>query len=82
VSTKVYLRPVQVRSLGEARDHIESLMVNNDELAHRLRFVEELLDTRATPWPRRLLYRIDGWGPWWQVREQPRWRPWRRWYVS
>lgn len=38
--------------------------------------------TLNSPLWKRVLFRIDGWGPWHTVRDHPRWRPWRRWYTS
>lgn len=38
--------------------------------------------TLNTPVWKRLLFRIDGWGPWHIVRDSPKWRPWRNWWVS
>lgn len=52
------------------------------ELQRRLRYVEKILDTRATPWWKRVVFWLDGWGPWWQIRPWPAWRPWRRWWTS
>lgn len=61
---------------------VESLKFNQAQLAGRVRRMEKLFDTLDTPRWKRLLFRIDGWGPWYQLREAPRWRPWRRWYSS
>lgn len=61
---------------------IESLRVNNQELQKRVRYLEKLLDTRATPLWRRILFRIDGWPSWTVVVNKPQWRPWRKWWTS
>ena len=53
--------------------------------ADKLAFENEVrnrFSTLNTPVWKRLWFRIDGWGPWHTVRERPRWRPWRRWWVS
>ncbi len=62
--------------------YIASLQFNRVQDAARIRHLEKLLETRATPLWKRMLFRLDGWGPWWQVRPAPRWRPWRRWWTS
>ena len=54
---------------------IESLRVNDQQLAARVRMLEKMLDTRDSPWWKRLWWRIDGWPPWTQVGERAR-RPW------
>jgi hypothetical protein len=51
-------------------------------LEYRVRVLEKYLDTLGTPLWRRILFRLDGWGPWYRMREKPAWRPWRRWYTS
>lgn len=38
--------------------------------------------TLNSPMWKRMVFRLDGWGPWHTVREHPRWRPWRRWWTS
>jgi hypothetical protein len=50
--------------------------------ADRLRHIEKMLDTLDTPWWKRLLFRLDGWPPWYRVARAPAWRPWRRWWRS
>lgn len=62
--------------------HISSLQINDEQLAGRLHALEERFDTLDTPWPKRVVFRLDGWGPWYRVRERPRPRPWRRWWTS
>lgn len=61
---------------------IESLKFNDTQLAGRIRKIEKYFDTLDTPVWKRILFRLDGWGPWYQVRERPRWRPWHRWWTS
>lgn len=53
--------------------------------ADRERYENEVYNrfsTLNTPVWKRLVFRIDGWGPWHTVRESPRWRPWRRRWTS
>lgn len=45
-----------------------------------VRHMQKQLSTLGSPWWRRLLFRIDGWPPWWIVADHPMWRPWRRWW--
>lgn len=52
------------------------------QLRARVRHLEKLIDTLDSPWWKRLLFRLDGWGPWYRVAPAPAWRPWRRWYRS
>lgn len=52
------------------------------ELQKRVRMLEKMLDTRATPLWRRVLFRIDGWPSWSVVAHRPAWRPWRRRWTS
>jgi hypothetical protein len=61
----------------EAR--LASLEFNQEQLAGRVRTLEKMLDTRATPLWKRVMFRLDGWGPWWQLEDRPAWRPWRHW---
>lgn len=78
-------RPIRLSAPDDPaslRAEIESLKTNRDQQELRLRYLEKLLDTRATPLWRRVLFRLDGYGPWWQVRYPPRWRPWRKWWRS
>lgn len=60
----------------------ESIWVNLRELAARTRTLEKMLDTRATPLWRRIVFRLDGWPSWTKVADRPAWRPWRRWWMS
>lgn len=70
--------------IAEVERQVRSLQVNVE--ADRLTFEHEVRDrfsTLNTPVWKRLLFRIDGWGPWHIVRRDgPRWRPWHRWWVS
>jgi hypothetical protein len=61
---------------------LKSLKFNDEQLAGRVRMLEKMIDTRATIWWKRALFRLDGWPPWYVVAEIPAWRPWRRWWVS
>jgi hypothetical protein len=60
----------------------ESLRLNVSLLAGRVRTLEKMLDTRDTVWWRRLLFRLDGWPPWYRLADRPAWRPWHRWWTS
>lgn len=51
---------------------VESLKVNVTQLQHRVRYLEKLLDTRASPWWKRVWWRVDGWPPWYVVGERKR----------
>ena len=61
---------------------MESLKVNQDQHAYRIRLLEKMLDTRATPLWKRILFRLDGWPSWTTVVATPAWRPWRKWWTS
>ena len=65
-------------ALGVVRSHENTIIT----LRNRLRHVEKQLDTLGTPWWKRVLFRIDGWPPWYIVADKPAWRPWRRWWRS
>ncbi len=71
--------PDQFASL---RAETASLQTNDEQLAERVRAIEKMIDTRATPLWRRILFRLDGWPPWYIVAERPARRPWRRWWRS
>ena len=73
---------VQVKSLPEAETHIAALHDRCKALERRMRHTEKQLDTRATPLWKRVLFRIDGWPPWYVVAERRAWRPWHRWLPS
>jgi hypothetical protein len=68
--------------LASLEARIESLEFNQDQHAHRIRAMEKCFDTADSPWWKRLLFRVDGWGPWSRLRQMPHWRPWRRFYTS
>lgn len=72
---------LHVDSLEEAEVHVRSLTQRVGELERRVRALEELEDTMATPLYKRLIFALDGW-PWWRVVARPQWRPWRRWWTS
>lgn len=62
--------------------HIDSLWANSKQQAARIRTLEKMLDTRATPLWWRIVFRLDGWSSWPTVDSAPAWRPWRRWWTS
>jgi hypothetical protein len=64
------------------RAELDSLAFNDEQLAGRVRTLEKLIDTRATPTWKRLWFRLDGWPPWYVLGVEPAWRPWRRWVRS
>lgn len=64
------------------RAELDSLRINDEQLAGRVRHLEKMMDTRATPLWKRLVFRLDGWPSWVVVAERPAWRPWRRWWRS
>ena len=68
--------------MNNIEQQIFDLRADRDAISLRLEQVESVLKPAATPMWKRLIFRIDGWGPWWQNREEPRWRPWRRWWTS
>lgn len=68
--------------VDDMRAYVASLQVNAKQVADRLRNIEDRLDTLSSPVWKRLMFRLDGWGPWYRLRERPRWRPWHRWWVS
>lgn len=68
---------VEVRSLEDAAAHIRSLVINQCQLAGRVRTLEKMLDTKDAPWWKRVLWRLDGFPPWYRVGSRS-WRPWRR----
>ena len=61
---------------------LASLQINQEQLAGRVRLLEKMLDTRATPLWKRWLFRLDGWSSWPTVDTAPAWRPWRKWWRS
>lgn len=61
---------------------LASLELNQRQQAARIRTLEKMLDTRATPLWRRIVFRLDGWPSWTIVVDRPAWRPWHRWWVS
>lgn len=71
-----------VNTLDDADAHVRSLWLNHEQLAARIRDLEKMIDTKDSPWWKRLLFRLDGWSPWYHLDEHPRRRPWRRWWTS
>ncbi len=68
---------VRLASLADAEAHVHSLIVNQRQLASRLRLLEKMFDTKASPWWKRLWWRLDGWPAWYRVGPRSR-RPWHR----
>lgn len=73
---------IECRTLLDAEGHINGLLLRLMELETRVRQVEKQLDTLGTPLWKRLLFRIDGWPPWWDVAHVRAWRPWHCWLRS
>jgi hypothetical protein len=72
----------QVKSLEEAEVHIRSLTARVQELERVVRAEQDFRDTFVnTPTWKRWLFILDGWSGH-KIVEKPRWRPWRRWYIS
>lgn len=61
---------------------VDSLWVNIRQLQNKVRTLEKMMDTRATPLWGRLIFRLDGWPSWSTVADKPQWRPWRKWFTS
>lgn len=73
----------RIRSIEDAGTVIRSLVINQRQLEHRVRELEKMIDTKDTIWWRRIVFRIDGWSPWYHVdKSGPRPRPWRKWWTS
>lgn len=68
--------------LASIRAELDSLIFNDEQLAGRVRHLEKMMDTRATPLYKRIIFRLDGWPSWAYVVQRPRWRPWHKWWVS
>jgi len=75
----------------ESSDNVEkedlSLRVASNEtniliLHNRVRAIEKKLDTKESALWKRILFRIDGWPPWYVLAKKPAWRPWRKWWTS
>lgn len=70
---------IQVASLWQ---EVISLQTRKQELERRIREHEDIFDTFIeTPLWKRILFRIDGW-PARRLVDKPKWRPWRRWWMS
>lgn len=63
------------------RAELDSLIYNDRLLAERVHTLEEMIDTRSTPLWKRIMFRLDGWPPWYVI-GKPAWRPWRKWWTS
>jgi hypothetical protein len=70
-----------VNTLEDAEVHINSILINMEQQAARIRQVEKLLDVWDSPWWKIALFVIDGW-PLKRVVKKPQWRPWHGWWVS
>lgn len=70
---QAYLRHVAaVAAAVETDAQSERILV----VENRLRKIEKQLDTLGSSWWKRILFRVNGWPPWW-ITNQPRtWRPW------
>jgi hypothetical protein len=55
---------------------LAALEENNRQLAGRVRLLEKMLDTKNAWWFKRLWWRLDGFGPWYQVTPKRSRRPW------
>lgn len=66
--------------LDSLRAEVESLRVNDEQLAGRVRHLEKCLDTLQTVWWKRVWFRVNGWPG---IRDldapAPRRRVWHRW---
>jgi hypothetical protein len=65
----------EVRTLDDADAHVRSLWTNVDGLAARVRYLEELIDTKDSPWWKRVWFRLDGYPAWYRVGPRSK-RPW------
>lgn len=85
MASRIFFVPQEryVSTLEDANAQIQSLWLNNYQLEHRVRELEKMIDTKNTIWWKRILFRVDGWSPWYRVdKDGPKWRPWRRWWRS
>ena len=71
------MKPVRVRSIGEAEVVIQSQQVSLDALEKLVRDHAQRFDTLQTPWWKRLWYKVNGW-PWYDLNGIQRRRPWHR----
>lgn len=67
--------PREVNTLDDADTHVRSLWLNYRALAKRVRLLEKMIDTKDSPWWKRLAFRLDGWPPWYRVGPRSK-RPW------
>lgn len=73
----------RVRSCEEAEQHIRSLTARVDQYEDIIFQMTRKFDTLETPLWKRIWFRIDGFpGQSDLDRDEPQWRPWRRWYKS
>lgn len=68
--------------ITELERQVRSLIENQEADRLRLEHIEDFFRTADTPLWKRIVFRLDGWGPWFRIRGEPRWRPWRRWWRS
>ena len=67
---------------GSLKAQLESIELNQRIQADRIRKLEKVIDTRATPLWKRVVFRVDGWPSWAYLADSPSWRPWRKWFTS
>jgi hypothetical protein len=66
--------------LEDAAGHLTARRNAHNELWARVRHIEDQLDTLGSPLWKRVLFRADGYEPWYVVDPRRRWRPWHRWF--
>jgi chorismate-pyruvate lyase len=71
-----------ISDIDQLNVRINALQQQFLTLHEEVRHMQKQLSTLGSPWWRRVLFRLDGWPPWWIVAERPKWRPWRRWWRS
>lgn len=74
--------PFDEARIAELERQVQGLLANQEALRLRFEPLEDRFSTLNTPVWKRLLFRADGWGPWHTIRQEPHWRPWRRWWRS
>lgn len=76
-SVRTNMRPIKIE-IASLWAEIESLKVNNVQLAGRVRQLEKEMETFVTThWYKRLWFWIDGW-PSTRIVAKRSWRPWHR----
>lgn len=70
-------------SCEEIQEHFDSFQARLDQIEDITFLHTRKFDTLETPLWKRVWFRIDGFpGQADLDRDEPRWRPWRRWYKS